>query len=167
MEYLLIAISFIIHLLTFILIKVLYGKLTKVDQVETSVNQQQKQLEDTLAVYLLEIQEENKALIQTIEKLEKSNNLEKRNNNDDVPVPSPKKNTPLEKEKAPSEAEENRSPIYSPPISNLKEEKVESSREAQIYHLHDLGYSIDEIAKKLNTGKTEVALILKFHQKKE
>ncbi|WP_396652991.1 DUF6115 domain-containing protein [Metabacillus arenae] len=33
----------------------------------------------------------------------------------------------------------------------------------QTIHLYEKGYSVEEIAKKLNKGKTEIELIIKFH----
>ncbi|MED1202048.1 hypothetical protein [Heyndrickxia acidicola] len=35
----------------------------------------------------------------------------------------------------------------------------------QIYSMQDEGFTVDEIAKKLNKGKTEIELFMKFHRK--
>jgi len=46
------------------------------------------------------------------------------------------------------------------------QDEVETSLEAQILQLHTNGETIDDIAKKLNCGKTEAEIIIKMHQKK-
>lgn len=43
---------------------------------------------------------------------------------------------------------------------------LETSLEAEVLHLHQQKYPPAEIAKRLNCGKTEVELIIKFHDKK-
>lgn len=52
----------------------------------------------------------------------------------------------------------------------LQEEKndqlLETSIESKIFSMYNQGQSIDDIAKTLNRGKTEVALILKLHSNK-
>lgn len=48
-----------------------------------------------------------------------------------------------------------------------KDDLMETSMEAKILHLHHQKFSPAEIARKLNCGKTEVELIIKFHDKKE
>jgi len=46
------------------------------------------------------------------------------------------------------------------------QDEVETSLEAKILQLHTNGETIDDIAKKLNCGKTEAEIIIKMHQKK-
>lgn len=48
-------------------------------------------------------------------------------------------------------------------ISKVKEGNV--SKEEMAIFMRNEGYSVDEIAKKLNKGKTEVDLLLRFHSK--
>jgi len=44
------------------------------------------------------------------------------------------------------------------------DDSYETSLQSQILQLYDQGYSEEDIAKQLNCGKTEVELIVKFHQ---
>ncbi|MCA0983301.1 hypothetical protein LCL89_04465 [Halobacillus yeomjeoni] len=53
---------------------------------------------------------------------------------------------------------------YSPPEPEQMG-GYQPSIQSQIMDMKNRGYSIDEIAKKLDRGKTEVELLLKFHQK--
>lgn len=46
-----------------------------------------------------------------------------------------------------------------------KDEKIETSLEAQVFKLHEEGKSIEEIARQTNSGKTEVSLLLKLSNK--
>lgn len=52
-------------------------------------------------------------------------------------------------------------------VANVPEQKVEKKAlnpfEQQVIDLHKEGFSIDEIAKKTQKGKTEIELLLKFH----
>jgi len=48
--------------------------------------------------------------------------------------------------------------------SNDDAYEVETSLEAQILALAERGFDVDQIAKKLQCGKTEAELILKFHK---
>ena len=64
----------------------------------------------------------------------------------------------------------NRENIYQTTYSSnsvleLKEDKLETSLEAQVFQLAKQGISIEEIAKKLNRGKTEIELMIKLHKK--
>ncbi|MBS4189258.1 hypothetical protein KHA94_03360 [Bacillus sp. FJAT-49705] len=51
--------------------------------------------------------------------------------------------------------------------NNSSNDFQEQSLLSQIFHLKEQGHSEESIAKKLNKGKTEIALLLKFNQKNE
>ncbi|QED47569.1 hypothetical protein [Cytobacillus dafuensis] len=52
-------------------------------------------------------------------------------------------------------------------INNSSNDFQEQSLLSQVLHLKEQGYSEEAIAQKLNKGKTEIALLLKFNQKNE
>ncbi len=56
---------------------------------------------------------------------------------------------------------------YQPITDGIQKDTVEQSLTAQILHLSQKGMTSDEIAKKLDKGKTEIELLLKFQQKKQ
>src|SRR5690625_2486291 len=66
MAYLLL-ISFIIHAITLVIIRQLKAKVDQPSLTKQTLDQQQKEIEELLAVYLLEIREENDKLIQLID----------------------------------------------------------------------------------------------------
>src|SRR5699024_5249692 len=50
-------------------------------------------------------------------------------------------------------------------LINNQHDVVEQTAESKIVSMHEQGLSIEEIAKQLHRGKTEVALIVKMYQK--
>lgn len=50
-------------------------------------------------------------------------------------------------------------------LINKQEDVIEQTAESKIVSMHEQGLSIEEIAKQLHRGKTEVALIVKMYQK--
>ncbi|SHN16506.1 DUF6115 domain-containing protein [Gracilibacillus kekensis] len=159
MLYLLLLISFIIHVITFIIIKQLKMKQDNLETIEDNVSQQVKNMEDTLAIYLVELKEENEHFMKQIERVDLSAQAteSKKQMNEDTPIESKtfdKESTQQTKEYQPIS-----------PVENV-EDVVENSTTASILHLNAEGFTVEEIAKKLNKGKTEVELLLKFQQKK-
>ncbi|GAE91597.1 hypothetical protein JCM21714_550 [Gracilibacillus boraciitolerans JCM 21714] len=158
MLYILLFISFMIHVITFIIIRQLKNRQDELTTVEDNVNQQVRNVEDTLAIYLVELKEENDRFMQQFERIDstEANNEETDNHKKEYT-----------KSVSPPLQQPQQEPEYQP-ISTIGMEKdtVENSTTATILHLHDKGYTIDEIAKKLDKGKTEVELLLKFQQKK-
>jgi hypothetical protein len=55
---------------------------------------------------------------------------------------------------------------YTPPKVEGEEEVYEPSQHSRKIEMRRIGHSIEDIAKKLRKGKTEVELLLKLHQKK-
>ncbi|WP_058307788.1 DUF6115 domain-containing protein [Gracilibacillus massiliensis] len=157
MLYLLLLISFMIHVITFIIIRQLKQRQDNIETIEDNVNLQVKNLEDTLAIYLIELKEENEHFMKQIERV-------------DVPIQMTESKHPVNEEiaiKSETMKEKGQEVKEYQPISPVEsqEDVVENSTTASILHLDAKGYTIDEIAKKLNKGKTEVELLLKFQQK--
>ncbi|HZG61065.1 MAG TPA: hypothetical protein VEY68_11475 [Anoxybacillus sp.] len=166
MSTFLLVISFIFHLISFFFIILLSLKLSKVKEVETKQAKMMKDMEEAIAAYLLEFKEENEKFIDTLTKT--INRIELQN----------KKAEKVEKQAV--------LPAYLPNIEQIKDqvdisttpiihEKVNSSKNTetnkemqsiiqQALQLHKQGKTIEEIARILEKGKTEIELLLKFQR---
>lgn len=147
MIYLLLLISFIIHLLTFVVIKQLKEHLARPDQIMSELTEKQKEIEDLLAVYLLEMREENIRLESLLNQDEEGQ-------------------VPMNEEKLMLREKENNYQAFRPIVSTDKKDIVEQSTEGKVLSLYENGESVESIARKLNRGKTEIELYLKFSQNK-
>lgn len=107
---------------------------------------QEKQLNQLLSKFLHEIKEENEQLQIRLKEQQLSQSKQEFVTR---PVPN---------EAIKNESKANYIPKYK------MEDQLETSTEGQIFHLYQNGYSKEEIAKKLNRGKTEVELILKMNK---
>lgn len=157
MAYLLL-ISFIIHGITLVIIRQFKIKLDQPAITKQTLDQQQKEIEELLAVYLLEIREENDKMIKLIDQQAKQ---KPQPNAKQEKVVSQTPRNPVIK----SSKQEVKYQEYQPFMPVEEETVVEPSFAAQVLSLSERGDSIETIAKKLNRGKTEVELLIKFHQK--
>lgn len=135
------AISFILHIITIFAIYLLFKQ-----------NQQLKHenIHDTTALlesYLAEIKDENNRL--QAELAVSSSNHE----TDEA--------SGVTKHHASEETLINDDPFSLRDVEQT--DHVEASLQAKVLQLHDQGFTETEIAKKLNCGKTEAALIIKLH----
>ncbi|MCT2534550.1 hypothetical protein NC661_15890 [Aquibacillus koreensis] len=176
MIYFLLFMSFLLHIVSFILIKTFRDKLKEVDQLETTQKQNVKEMEDLLAVYLLEIKDENEKLVKVLQENEHVQRKEKKRQ----PISSHVKedmytvedreqkeadNTLQNVERKTTKRKEEYND-YNPPIDRMEQQDVlEQSTSAKVMSLYEQGNSVEAIAKKLDCGKTEVELLLKFHRK--
>lgn len=155
-------ISLILHLITFIVLRTLFSKLKKNAQAEVKSQQDTKEIEALFEAYLAEIQEENEKLMSALYQdditTDTRHSISDKSQSEDSftldPSSTYQKKTTIKE-----------NPAYTPPINNAAEDVVEQSFHARIYALKDQGYSTEEIARKLDCGKTEVGLMLKFHPK--
>ncbi|QDP40202.1 hypothetical protein [Radiobacillus deserti] len=165
---LLVMMSLFLHVLSFIAIRLLLNKVNKLSQTESNYNQRVSEMEDLFATYLEEIKLENEKLEQAmnqtriheqtrpssiISEIEPAS-IKKQAVKDESPKKGHIKNIPaIEPEKRKE---------YAPPTELPVEDTVEQSLQSKVYQLHDQGFSVEEIAKQLDCGKTEVDLMLKF-----
>jgi len=133
--------SFLLHIVLLLAVYYLY------QQLQLTKQHQEKQLETVLADFLDELKRENERLQSQLEK-----------NTSDYTQNVPVQTDPV------YNVEENEKNW---PVNNVddsdKKDQVETSLESQILQLNHQGFSIEEIAKQLNRGKTEVELIVKLH----
>ncbi|WP_186577446.1 DUF6115 domain-containing protein [Aquibacillus kalidii] len=169
MVIILLLVSFLLHILAFTLIRTMKEKVQNFEEIDRKQKQNIKEMEDLLAVYLLEIREENDKFIDSIQQgtplypnhsQQKDTSIEsarpvmdkKQNNAEQYPIPQ-------QKDKVKKNVE------YVPPLENMEQDTVEQSQSGKVFALFDQGESPEAIAKKLGLGRTEVELLLKFHRK--
>lgn len=151
MVSLLLIISFLIHILTIIF---LFQLLKRYSQLKV---QNTDEIEQLLSTYLAEIKSENDRLQkqfshhndkQTSKIIDETKRI-KRNGVNTYPSTEPS----IAKQSDINELIQNKN---TPDV-------IETSIEAKALQLHNEGYSITEIAQKLNRGKTEVSLIIELN----
>lgn len=120
-----------------------------------------KQTEKILKETLGEIQRENRMLQNLLAEEKKSE--ENLVNNEEIKTESFK--SQKENKEKDTQAEM-KLPDIEIPQSSAYQDEVETSLEAKVLQLHTNGETIDDIAKKLNCGKTEAEIIIKMYQKK-
>ncbi|WP_164215481.1 hypothetical protein [Virgibacillus sp. YIM 98842] len=138
-----IIISFILHIITFAVIYVLFK------QVQTKKETNTGEIQTLLDGYLQEIKEENFRLQKAVSEgwtNEHGQPLPKKDNTDGDPATT---NT-------------SEDGIY----ENEQKDDMEASLQSRILQLYDQGHTEAEIARELNCGKTEAALIIKLYSKK-
>ncbi|MCZ0702590.1 hypothetical protein J2T56_000557 [Natronobacillus azotifigens] len=158
MEYFLLLISFIIHIITLVIIRQLKVKLAEPAVIRDEINQEKKEIEELLAVYLLEIREENEKVISALDDSRYSREPDKQKADEvqDNNVTSQNPVNDLKQEEYKS---------YQPPMENEQPDVMEQSFAAQVLSLYNKGETIETIARKMDKGKTEIELIVKFQQK--
>lgn len=140
----LLIISFLLHIVAFIAIYQLYKQTQLPKQESTS-----EDMIELFDMYLAEIKEENKHLEKVLSDKEQTK-----------PTKQNYK-TPLLHENLEQEKE-----THSYTLPEVEDDvRFETSLQAKILQMHDQGMSNEEIARKLNSGKTEVDLIVKLHAK--
>ncbi|WP_040980157.1 DUF6115 domain-containing protein [Oceanobacillus jeddahense] len=153
MSTLLWMISFLLHGISILAVYLLLK-----DRQNNSGN---KQTENVLKETLEEIRKENRMLQELLQEdrqfYKKTADKDEIKQTPLIPVKDDDE-TPVAAEKKLEDIEKLSSDIY--------HDEVETSLEAKILQLHANGETVDEIAKKLNCGKTEAEIIIKMHQKK-
>ncbi|EZP78065.1 hypothetical protein H839_04984 [Parageobacillus genomosp. 1] len=159
----LLTISFLLHALSLWIIILLYLRLAKVKEMEKQ-QQMTEEIEQTFSAYLLEWKEENERFLTELAAI-----LPNRSRTDHLPKDSAEPQAEGNETTAPNEETEPL-PSYFPNIDEIKDivdirQQPASSAADRVWQLYGQGKTVEEIAKILNKGKTEVELLLKFRQK--
>jgi hypothetical protein len=184
------AFSIILNIIALLAIVILYLRQNRFLAAEKKQQQLMEEMENLFSAYLIEIKEENDRFIAGINRVPIQSDLfkkerdihqdnEKASGEQDVPPDENDQETvsrgvygrmhaaktyqaAMSKSKASetelSEAEET--------VKDNMPENKETIMQ-QISYLKGEGLTVDEIAKKLNKGKTEIELFMKFHLKDE
>src|SRR5690625_3686254 len=152
----LLIISFLLHLVLFMIIFYLY------QHIQTIKSDQTKEIEELLNNFLCEIKLENKNLSNTI------NHFEYQNYSNQY---EQKKSESEEQAQISLKENENKKDIALDRLNSTsktsitnKPDKIETSMHSQVNYLYEQNYTVEEIAKQLNCSTTEVQLLIKFNE---
>jgi hypothetical protein len=161
----LLTISFLLHALSLWIIILLYLRLAKVKEMEKQQQQMIEEIEQTFSAYLLEWKEENERFLAELAAM----SANRPRTDHSPPKDSAKSQADGNETTMPSEETE-ALPSYFPNIDEIKDivdirQQPISSAADRVWQLYEQGKTVEEIAKILNKGKTEVELLLKFRLK--
>lgn len=163
-----IVILILLQLISFYIMALLYMKMTKLNEIEQTQRKLMAEMEDAIAAYITELKDENDRFLQHISTPPKSEQ------------PSPQKTVDsftqseellFERPKIPVKQALHTyhknavTPITVDELTGNKEETA--PLRTSVSQLASEGYSVEEIAKQLGVGKTEVELLLKFRVRAE
>ncbi|RPF55968.1 DUF6115 domain-containing protein [Aquisalibacillus elongatus] len=157
MNNILLIFSLILHGVTFVAIIWLYQQVQKQNESERHFEKRVRETEDMFDSYLLELKDENKKFIQAISKVEHS-----------TFEPTKASDNQISQSYQPTHrhnATEQMKSDFKPESVSVEDQVEPPSLQTQVMHLYHSGHSIEEIAKKLDKGSTEIELIVKFNQK--
>ncbi|MGE7841816.1 hypothetical protein ACQKNX_13575 [Lysinibacillus sp. NPDC093712] len=190
MTTILIAVLFVLQLLSFYFIIILNTKLAKFKDLEKKQERLMREMDDSISLYLAEMKDENNRLIQALQvvpKPEKTTGIGQQSKQLNVQKDQGKPLSQADSEqKDASRDSEPRilmpknivanaysrqqqvavTPVQattSKPVAVQKEEQKPITLEQQIVQMAKQGKTAEEIAKQLQKGKTEIELLLKFH----
>lgn len=189
-----IIINLILNIIALLSIIILFLRQGKLFQLENNQKKNIQEMEELLSSFVLEMKEDNEQLIKRMKDLKINEILSNRNNQNQQTsskIPYEKTietgareeendlSTRLEKtvghyaikayqQQSKQEKVDIQAPITKSELSNKQENinfELQESLAAQIGNLKGQGYSLEEIAQKLEKGKTEIELLLKFQEK--
>lgn len=160
----------VLQIVSFYMIALLYMRISKLDKTEKRQQQLMKEMEDSLALYITEVKEENDRLIDQLTQLQKKQTVSEMHSE---VIESP---IPQEEEVAATAVYFNPKPPTTKVLNSYRSQQQSTAAKTterftepkqetdfeMVYRLYDEGLSMDEIASRLKKGKTEVELILKF-----
>ncbi|MFF2752593.1 DUF6115 domain-containing protein [Psychrobacillus sp. NPDC058041] len=153
MTPIILVILFLLQLVSFYLITLLYAKLNKYKDMEKKQELVLKEIDDSFGAYIAEMKDENNRLIQELNKSEKtfiaSTQEEIKEETRSFEIPK----SFVSKQLAASS--------YLKTVATT-EKKIPVTIKEKVLFYSEEGKDIDEIAKLLQIGKTEVELFLKF-----
>jgi hypothetical protein len=183
MQTFLILISFILNIIALLAIVLLYTRQNRLLEVEKRQEKAVSEMEDLISSYLFEMKEENDRFIQqfkAVKEVKSESSQEKVNKIKHAAekVLQPERDSP-EKDKdlynSHSYRRQNAVKAYTPKNANEMSSEYGENTPAsetldkdpfihQIQILQGKGYTIEEIARELGKGVTEIELLLKFRQ---
>jgi len=179
----LLILSITLNMLAFFFIVLLYIRQNRFVHIEKQQRQVTEQMEEVISAFIAEVKEENDQFIAKFQKIEeqqaKANQVEKQKgisyqmpsekNRGNIPQALLNKqmvrayqSTAKTKQQTEEEITENLLDVVE--AAEAKEEKEKTLLD-QAVELQKQGKKLEEIAKILNKGKTEIELLLKFGQK--
>ncbi len=181
----LLVISLVLHLFTILWVITFMQKIENKTRSNVEDEKLKQEIEELLVAYTTEMKEENEKLVKILQeklKSEKYGNKQStlRNSEENGNMDrTTKKETAFLNQAAKSPVPavylgkkivqpsiDNEYSDYTPPSieENISEVLYDKSEKTKVLALAQRGHTSDEIAKKLNMGKGEVELLLKFYQ---
>ncbi|MBZ5749897.1 hypothetical protein [Metabacillus rhizolycopersici] len=174
MTAILLSISLLLHVVAFYFIAVLYMKYSTIKELSDTQKKMIEETEQAMTSFLIEMKDENERLLQHLnsssehpQQRNKSVMLEKKDlQQNEIPSKESRRNDLI------VERQEDL-PDYLA-AANLVEDIIEITNapqekmipfELEAINLFKNGHTVEQIAKKLNKGKIEIELLLKFRQK--
>lgn len=145
------SISFVLHIILITIVFLLYK------QIQVLKSKDANDIMEILEVYLEEIKIENKRLEQDLQSRETHNKVASLHK-----VSEPQ--TINQDRQVKEEIEDTKEDLADLEIDHV-DDTFEPSLEVKVLQLHNKGFTEDDIAKQLNCGKTEAALIIKLYSK--
>jgi len=160
----LLTISFVLHALSLFIIILLYLQLTKIKEVEKRQAQMIEEMEQTVSAYFIEWKEENDRFLQALSKTLHHRSSVKNEAKAEKSATTP--NTASQKQKKSewsplAHVDEMKDTVE---IRTIRPKPAPLSLAEQAAQLYKEGKTIEDIAKILKKGKTEIELLLKFRQ---
>ncbi|THE14496.1 hypothetical protein E1I69_04280 [Bacillus timonensis] len=168
MTTILFILSFALLAVAFFLIILLYLKITQLKDVEMKQERLLKEFENVITSYVMEIKEENEVFLNRIKDM--NHEQKEESQKESIHIREPELTTDDLQDLLPSYSDREEAGKVNLVENEIKQEthgNNENSKDTivrDIEHLLKLGLSYEEIAKKLNKGKTEIELLHKFRQ---
>jgi putative lipase involved disintegration of autophagic bodies len=175
--------SMTLNILCLLFIALLYVRQNRFITVEKQQEKLLEEMEDVVSSFISEIKEENEIFLKKIEETNQAKKKSISEKKEDSRRISLQKNVPKtfnkkiqsyrtvqhyqKNAKLLTEEKENTDELLNLILPSKKEVKKEKSLLEKVVEMQEEGKKIEEIAKILNKGKTEIELLLKFRQKKE
>ncbi|WP_425086106.1 DUF6115 domain-containing protein [Thalassobacillus devorans] len=157
----LLVVSFLLHGIMLLVIFILFARVKKAEELEMRQKQVAGEIEEMFTAYLLEIKEENEQLKRWL------NESPKKYRNTEIKQPKSHEYRKTAKEETHSDLNKEYSdPVYNPPIPGNNDIEYQPSLSTRVVAMRNEGYTIEDIARKMDCGKTEIELILKFQPQK-
>lgn len=161
-----IIILFLLQIVSFYIIALLYMKMGKLNDVEKKQRKLMDEMEESIAAYLTELKDENDRFLQQFSMEQKKDHSSQQSNiGKAVDIVSHTEQVLFEQPKIPVRKAIHTYQKNSGTLTtkvNSKEETETASIRTKVSQLAAEGYSIEEIAKQVGVGKTEIELMLKF-----
>ncbi|BAK17390.1 hypothetical protein SSIL_2967 [Solibacillus silvestris StLB046] len=174
---------FLIQMITIFVIVLLYSKLSKFQNIEKRQNELINEMDNAISVYLMEMKEENDRLISELKKpnvVQKAASTRKEGMAQTIkeqPVKEqemePRKFVPVkqaasayQKQKTQQQVEEKDNEALEKAETLSEDNEIQEQNltfEQQVINHYRNGKSIEEIARMMGRGKTEIELLVKFH----
>ena len=171
-----IVVLFILQILAFFFIVLLQVKIARFNQLEEKQNRLMRDMDTTISAYLLQMREENDRFIAQLTATKPSGPVVVKAESSvdfveatEVPLPKVEVKKPrvVMPKKTVAKAYQQQETHTTPKVEEAVVQKEQESSSApmlvqQAISLQEQGLTIEEIAKRLQKGKTEIELLLKF-----